>query len=49
MITRLLDRLHRLRHGHEPVWDSYGYDGISPLWTCRSCHPDWFIKLRDLP
>lgn len=41
MIDRLIDWLHRLRRGHEPVWVSR-FDGIGFEWYCAAC-----VLLRD--
>lgn len=38
MIDRLLDRIHRLFHGHLPVWRCR-FDGIGRDWYCHTCHP----------
>lgn len=36
MIDRLLDRLHRLLHGHRPAWDCR-FDGLGREWFCVTC------------
>jgi hypothetical protein len=37
MIGRLLDWIHRKRHGHEPAWVVTAYDGLELTWGCMLC------------